>query len=127
MGRAPIFLPFFMSSIFIFLNIFFLLLLRLKLNSSHDVIFNFDLFDNSSTQKKINGENFHLEVSKEKVLQQTCSQENHTEIFPFTVKREKAKSQKGKHICSTVNDFQMEFLTTIKNCLAFHYKKVAVP
>lgn len=78
-------------------------------------------------KKKFNGQNFHLEISKEKILQQTRSQENHLEIFPFTVKREKAKSQKGKYICSTVNDFQMEFLTTIKNCLAFHYKKVAVP
>lgn len=77
-------------------------------------------------KKKINGQNFHLKVSKEKVLQQTRSQENRLVIFAFPVKREKANNQKGKHTYSTVIDFQMEFLTTIKNCLAFHYKKVAV-
>lgn len=64
--------------------------------------------------KKFNSQNFHLKVSKEKVLQRTRSQENPLEIFSFPVKREKANSQKGKHICSIVNDFQMEFLTTIK-------------
>lgn len=65
-------------------------------------------------------------MSKEKVLQQTRSQENHLEIFSFSKER-KANSQKGKHVCSTVSDFQMKFLTTMENCLAFHYKKVAVP
>lgn len=74
--------------------------------------------------KKFNGQNFNLKVSKEKVLQQTRSQENPLENFPFPVKREKANSQKGKHICSTVNDFQMEFLTTIKIVSLFTTKRL---